>query len=124
MSAEKLLSCPFCGGKAVLHESRNWIGLYSVYCSQCGATVGDEGSVSCNEGTTREEAVALWNRRAGCERAHQYLLDVVRYWQRSDGVIDTMALRDIAEAVEYLAEHGLVEIIDEFSDRWLLAKEK
>lgn len=58
------------------------------------------------------------------EKAHEHLLDVVRYWQRSDGMIDTMALRDVTDAVRYLAEVGLVEIVTEVSCRWVLAREK
>ena len=61
-----LKPCPFCGGTdVVLHESKQWFA-FSVFCRNCGATVGDEGDYY-NEGTTtREEAIALWNRRDGC----------------------------------------------------------
>ena len=61
-----LLPCPFCGGRAVLHESRDWIGAYSLYCAQCGATVGEDDSPPFEYGTTAEQAVATWNRRDGC----------------------------------------------------------
>jgi len=54
------LCCPFCGRDAILHESRLWIGSYTVFCPGCGVTIGDTDAY----GTTKEEVIDLWNRRA------------------------------------------------------------
>ena len=58
----KLLACPFCGYRHPrLHEGRDWIGRYTVYCPNCGARIGDEDEW----GTDEYEAVEAWNTRAG-----------------------------------------------------------
>ena len=58
---ENLLPCPFCGGIPELHESDNWGGIYTIFCTGCGAEVGDD---CCLEyGTDKETAIYLWNRR-------------------------------------------------------------
>lgn len=59
MSA-KLLPCPFCGSKGILHEGR--VG-YLVVCQN---TSGEP----CNIGNTHNDwtedaAIEMWNRRAG-----------------------------------------------------------
>jgi len=56
----KLLSCPFCGGKA---EFQGDYGVFYVQCTNCGAmsSTVDEWSDS-TDGI--KEAIAAWNRRA------------------------------------------------------------
>ena len=56
--SEKLLPCPFCGGKAKLHIEKfiNYIQGYFVYCKQCNiATPMDDD---------KQIVIELWNRRA------------------------------------------------------------
>jgi|GEM_PF-3759753 len=74
--AEKLKSCPFCGGDAILHTiTRNGNGgcdlfTWEIGCGDCGAKVpscGDK-AVRDNDGIRltvdgRSDAIAAWNRR-------------------------------------------------------------
>lgn len=60
---EKLLPCPFCGGKALAHPitmdvmCRDLLHTYwRVRCTECGVAMRDD--------TDREKAIAAWNRRA------------------------------------------------------------
>jgi 5-methylcytosine-specific restriction endonuclease McrA len=61
---EKLLPCPFCGGKAEACYQRDDLGDWKVECQGCGA-------VSCPEGMRydRDLAVADWNKRITNQRA-------------------------------------------------------
>jgi len=70
---EKLLPCPFCGGKAHLEESgRGFIGGKSekvayVWCERCNARSGkiklsDFGRTS-HSAEAVKQAVELWNKR-------------------------------------------------------------
>lgn len=60
---EKLKSCPFCGGEAMVED---WTCAYeigtSIRCSTCGAAIheGIEDGNGCHD-----RAVKAWNRRAG-----------------------------------------------------------
>jgi hypothetical protein len=52
-----------------------------------------------------------------CE-CREFLLDVVNQaCQMSNGMLDSMALSSYAEALRYLAKHGLVEIKSEYGRR-------
>lgn len=51
----ELLPCPFCGGKATMHD--NDIGDYYVECFVCGAETSDH---RCEE---PKHAAERWNRR-------------------------------------------------------------
>lgn len=50
---EKLLNCPFCGGKARATKPPRWI---MVYCLKCGAETALYRTI--------EEAITAWNTRA------------------------------------------------------------
>ena len=55
--AEKILSCPFCGGTGVICEDDigDWKN-YTVVCEDCGMTASSEDS--------EEKAINAWNKRA------------------------------------------------------------
>ena len=66
----ELISCPFCGGAAKLHDeglNGSWVG-----CKSCAAKVGYDVSSMYSETLgdfeTPAEAIAAWNRRtpSGC----------------------------------------------------------
>ncbi len=50
---EKLLPCPFCGGKAEIY-AQAW-NKYSVICAKCFCVKGSYG--------TEEKAIEEWNKR-------------------------------------------------------------
>lgn len=52
---EKLLPCPFCGGKA---KVMLFLGNYGVACTKCC------GAIVAAPEQTKQEAIAAWNRRA------------------------------------------------------------
>lgn len=52
----ELKPCPFCGGEAELNLL---LGNYCVTCKSC------MGAIFPAAGMTEEEAIELWNRRAG-----------------------------------------------------------
>ena len=54
--AEKMLSCPFCGGKGVIceHDIGDWKN-YAVICEDCGMTASPEDSEA--------DAILAWNKR-------------------------------------------------------------
>ena len=63
---EELLSCPFCGGKAVFHEEQGTFEAhgseyptvhYEVYCSRCFA------QTSSIVGGNKNMVIEQWNRR-------------------------------------------------------------
>ena len=60
-----LLPCPFCGNAAIFRQGRwggpNFPDLFSVECSNYG---DDRCQAQIGNFTTRELAVAAWNRRA------------------------------------------------------------
>lgn len=62
IAVEKLKTCPFCGGKAILKKNRYSDGYYvtclSHNCSMIIATCQRE---------TKEEAIEAWNRRESKE---------------------------------------------------------
>ena len=78
----ELLSCPFCGGEAVLVEGEYGMYLtgYAIYCKgTCGAKLGVTGRLcEAYEWTpyfdTEAEAIAAWNSRAErtCECVAEY----------------------------------------------------
>lgn len=55
------LPCPFCGG-AVTPEELKHIGGWLIRCHAC--LKSDRGVVSAFAGSSEEEAIARWNRRA------------------------------------------------------------
>ena len=58
MNENKLLPCPFCGGKA--HIYQDYTGMYVAQCDKCG-----NGTLLSDKKT----AEMRWNRRANDERA-------------------------------------------------------
>ena len=56
----ELLSCPFCGGEAVLHKERVE-GFSIVFCKNCYAKIERFKAGSCE---SWERAVSAWNRRS------------------------------------------------------------
>ena len=64
----KLKPCPFCGGKANLHQAANWnAGVYETWvrCDECCATVSGRDvpltHLASEEGIL--STTAAWNRR-------------------------------------------------------------
>ena len=76
---ERLLPCPFCGGKRVA-MCKNHADQFAAYCLDCKT----DGPMSLDEGT----AITFWNRRTQSEAV------------RTEGV-DTQTIRD--EAIEQCA---------------------
>lgn len=62
---DKLLPCPFCGGKAELCTYKP-AGMSWVRCTKCGAS--NDASLSANE------TVAAWNARAAYETDRYFFL--------------------------------------------------
>ena len=61
---EELKSCPFCGGKAVLHVKDG----VRVVCKECGAsTMGyvDSYLQGKPQGTAVKRVIKKWNKRVG-----------------------------------------------------------
>lgn len=54
---QKLLPCPFCGGKAETDYAFYDYNDYGVHCVECGAYV-------CTVKDDPQEAIKAWNRRA------------------------------------------------------------
>lgn len=72
----ELLPCPFCGGKATMHD--NDIGDYYVECFVCGAETSDH---RCEE---PKHAAERWNRRTAltAQSANTLPLDEIpRGWE-------------------------------------------
>jgi len=70
VESKKLLSCPFCGGKADLQpmlyniESLSLPVVYwSMQCKDCPCSIGDQYE-------SEAEAIAAWNKRAGDTNDH------------------------------------------------------
>ncbi len=63
----KLLPCPFCGGKAVLHEMRYGEGgqcsVFGVFCATDAKAEYQHGHFIDNF-ATEADAIAAWNMRA------------------------------------------------------------
>jgi Lar family restriction alleviation protein len=76
--SEKLLPCPFCGGKAKLKTYYENID-HSIYCEDC--------SMGCDEYKSNKEAIAAWNKRTVPRCG-----ECKHYWQnvgcRCDDVVD------------------------------------
>lgn len=53
----ELKKCPFCGGKAELYKSFDYVNKYKVECAKC-----EMCSPNYNKS---EEAIKAWNRRVG-----------------------------------------------------------
>lgn len=58
---EELKPCPFCGGKAELVRTQNF--LYHIKCKKCRATVG-EIKKPPSDFRTKLEVIEAWNTRA------------------------------------------------------------
>lgn len=55
--AEKMLPCPYCGGKGELCEDDiGDLKIYTVICEDCGMIASSKD--------TEEDAIAAWNKRA------------------------------------------------------------
>lgn len=52
---EELKKCPFCGGKAKIYKSFDYVSKYRVECTKC-----EMCSPIYNKS---EEAIEVWNRR-------------------------------------------------------------
>lgn len=66
-TAEKLLPCPFCGGRADFMVARHNFNDVFVECSKC-STQGplfdeEKGPTTEHEAINRKNAAAHWNRR-------------------------------------------------------------
>ena len=68
---QKLLPCPFCGGRKVsVHEGSTFRWRFAA-CDNCGAQTGEVRCQTMGDGTKEEweaqaklYAIAEWNRRA------------------------------------------------------------
>lgn len=52
--SDKLKSCPFCGGKAILSEDKRY-DVHSVFCNEC--------YIETSPQNTEQEAIDAWNKR-------------------------------------------------------------
>lgn len=65
LSDPRLLPCPFCNGTPVL-----WVIPFHgwcVECERCGITLSKYQETEVK--TTKEDAIAFWNRRPGMGKA-------------------------------------------------------
>ena len=70
---KEVLPCPFCGKPGIIHD---WGSIVEMRCNECGV-YGPSGS-------TRQEAIRKWNRRASLgagegEKVHNTLKVERRY---------------------------------------------
>lgn len=95
--------CPFCGGEALIHQNKDEMKTYSVYCGNedCPASP----KISCYG---KEMAIDLWNTRKSMERIVERLemkqptsWEYDAYW---NGVKETLE-----EAIEIVKEEGGIE---------------
>lgn len=54
--AVKLNPCPFCGESENVEHGLHWIGVYMIYCKNCGAIVSFDEKIN-------KDACNGWNRR-------------------------------------------------------------
>ena len=60
VKGHELKPCPFCGGEPRIHESRMYLGVFSIVCSECPAKIDDGED---HLGLKIEEAINAWNKR-------------------------------------------------------------
>ena len=59
----ELKTCPFCGGKAYIHESGPGLSTHRTFYPRCRTKecIGNQGWVGFD---TKAEAIAAWNKRS------------------------------------------------------------
>ena len=86
--SNKLLPCPFCGGKAHIEEHKFWdekakgftVQTYGVVCDSCC-------SMSWQHHRHKEKAIEQWNTRKPMERICERL-EVELKWTRAEQTIE------------------------------------
>ena len=73
ISNRELKPCPFCGDEvkeASINHCIGWVEQMSVYCTGCGSQITVRASEVryWRDGSPDEDAVDVWNKRAGDEK--------------------------------------------------------
>ena len=115
--SEKLLPCPFCGGKAICS---NW-GMWRAWCSECKSKGSDE--------LTEKEAIAAWNRRAQPENEALTMDELRQMGGCDDGtpiwIEPTGKYEGVWTAAWYIWPWDTKDFeIDTYADAWLAYRRK
>lgn len=78
---DKLLNCPFCGGKAFEYYSGSQFEFCEVVCKECGCR---------SKRKTEAEAIKAWNTRKPMNEIVEKLDETFDRWGLDDGKKDIM----------------------------------
>lgn len=106
---EKLLPCPFCGGKVITtqEDCYGYIVDWNVYCKHCELYMGIAKQY------TQEEAVAAWNKRAPLQAKRPLIYVASPYGGRHENFV--RAEHDMLRLTETYRQYDFISPIISFA---------